>query len=79
MHPEDFPKTDLATETVKVFGHHPRRPVIGQTIVGEFRRSFIKFEFVDVEYVSNPPDMFFADIKAVDQELKENTNDPSPR
>lgn len=70
LNPNEFSKTDLNTQTVKVYGHISPRPRVGQTLVGEFQRSFIKFEFVDVEYCSDPPDMFFAEVKAVYQVLK---------
>lgn len=65
-----FKDVDLGKDTVKVYGHHPEIPKKGQTVVGEFQNSFIKFEFIRVEREDDPPDMFFADIKAIKQEMK---------
>jgi len=67
---KSFHKINLNEETVRVYGHYTPRPKIGQTLVGEFQKSFIEFEFVDVEYCADPPDMFFANVKAIGQELK---------
>ena len=49
----------------------PQKPVVGSTLIGEFKKSFIKFEFVEVTYPGDPPDMFFGVVKAIDQELKQ--------
>jgi len=66
----NFHKINLNEQTVRVYGHITPRPKEGQTLVGEFQKSFIKFEFVDVKYCADPPDMFFAEVKAIEQELK---------
>lgn len=68
---EDWNKIDLNKDTVRVWGHMPIKPRVGNTLMGEFEKSFIKFEFVSVEHVPDPPDMFFADIKAIEQEMKD--------
>jgi len=34
------------------------------------KKSFIKFEFIDVEYCHDPDDMFFGKVKAIAQEMK---------
>lgn len=68
--PDEFSQIDLNTQTVRVYGHITPRPRVGQTLVGEFQKSFIKFEFVNVEYCHDPQDMFFAEVKAVAQEMK---------
>jgi hypothetical protein len=68
--PDQFFGTDLSKQTVKVYGHFLPRPKVGQTLVGEFQKSFIKFMFVKVEYCNDPHDMFFADVRAIAQELK---------
>jgi len=70
MNKDSFHKVNLSKETVKVYGHITPRPSVGQTIIGEFQKSYILFEFVDIKYCADPPDMFFAEIKAIDQELK---------
>jgi hypothetical protein len=67
---DDLSKIDLNKDTVRVYGHMPRKPKKGDTLIGEFQRSFIKFEFVSVEYPGDPPDMFFGDVKAIEQEMK---------
>ena len=68
---EDFSHVNLNTDTIGVIGHMPTRPKIGDTLIGEFEKSFIKFEFVSVKYPEKPPDMFFGEVKAIEQELKD--------
>jgi len=68
---DKFSNTDLDTQLVRVYGHKSIRPHKGQTLIGEFRKSFIKFEFVKVDLCAEPQDMFFADVKAIDQIIKE--------
>jgi hypothetical protein len=46
------------------------RPQVGETLVGNFKNSYVKFRFVNVEYKSDPPDMFFADVVPIEQEWK---------
>lgn len=74
LDPEEFHKVDLNTETVRVHGHITPRPSVGQTLIGEFQKSFILFEFVHVDYCLDPNDQFFADVKVIGQEMKENKN-----
>lgn len=66
----DWDKVNLGSDLLSVYGHMIRRPNIGQTLMGEFEKSFIKFEFVDVEYCHDPDDMFFGKVKAISQEMK---------
>lgn len=54
-------------QPVRVWGHFQPRPKVGQTLVGEFQKSLIKFRFESVEYCRDPPDMFFAVVRAIDQ------------
>ena len=54
----------------RVYGHSPNIPTKGQTLVGEFTRTFMKFEFVNVNRETDPSDMFFADVKIIGQFLK---------
>ena len=65
-----FDGINLNTDTVSVNGHMPIKPKVGDTLIGEFEKSFIKFEFVSVEYPGDPPDMFFGEVKAIEQEMK---------
>jgi len=67
---KDFSKINLNKDTVRVNGHMPIKPKVGDTLLGEFEKSFILFEFVSVEYCGDPPDMFFGEVKAVSQEMK---------
>lgn len=53
-----------------VYGHHPRIPEVGQTLVGEFKDSSIRFEFTEVDRQSDPTDMFFGKVKPIDQVMK---------
>lgn len=72
--PEGFSKLNLETDLVRVNGHKRVVPQVGQTLAGEFQRSWIVFEFVEVEQMTDPPDQFFAKVKAVQQVMKD-TND----
>lgn len=61
-------------ETRKEFRCHgwkTPRPKICDKLKAEFKRSWIEFEFVDVEYCSDPTDMFFAKVRPVKQTMKE--------
>lgn len=55
----------------RVHGHKQDIPKVGQTLMGEFENSFIKFKFMEVERMSDPPDQFFAKVRPIEQELKE--------
>lgn len=52
------------------WGHLRSKPKVGDTLVGEFQTSFIKFEFTSVECPGSPPDLFFGKVKAIGQEMK---------
>ena len=45
-------------------------PSIGQTMMAEFEKSWIKFEVTEVNPQRDPPDMFFATVTPIDQEMK---------
>ena len=59
-------------KTFGAWGHKPpdQRLELGHLVAGEFQKSWILFEVVDIEYARNPPDMFFADLKPIDQVKK---------
>ena len=72
MNPDDFSKSiETEKDRFSVVGWKRNRPKVGNTLVGEFEKSFIFFEFTKVDYQSNPPDMFFGEVKAIKQEMKE--------
>ena len=54
---------------VDVWGHLPNVPKLGETLLAVNRDgiTFTKFEFIEVRQETNPPDMFFAKVKAVEQ------------
>jgi hypothetical protein len=68
---DDWSRVDFDKDLLGVYGHISPRPRKGQTLLGEFVRSFILFEFVSVEYCSDPPDMFFGRVKAIKQTMKD--------
>ncbi len=68
--PDVFEATDLNTQTVTVWGHSPKRPQVGQTLLMECVKSWILFRFESVEYKADPPDMFFAEVRAIEQKMK---------
>jgi len=67
FYPDEFGDVDLNTETVKVVGHKPTMPRVGEIVIGEFDQSFIQFEIVSVDPCDNPVDMFFAQMRATKQ------------
>ena len=74
--PNEFKFLDFnKKQIVKIHGWHPERPQRGDTLLIEGKLSDMMFEFVDVEYCNNPPDMFFADIKILGQRMKEEIHD----
>lgn len=66
----EFESGGLEERIFSVNGHVPNLPRVGDTLMGEFVKSFIKFEFVEVDPCLDPPDMFFGKVKAVEQEMK---------
>jgi len=67
---KQFQELDLNKDLFDVDGHYTPVPRVGQTLIGEFEKSFIKFEFVEVKRYSDPPDMFSATVKCIEQEMK---------
>lgn len=64
-------ESDITEESLfSVYGHHPNRPSVGQTLLGDFEKSKIKFEFIKVKLVNDPNDMFFAKVKPIKQFMK---------
>ena len=54
------------SEIQRVVGWKTRRPVQGDRLrIPMTSGKTALFEFVEVEYLSDPPDMFFADVKFV--------------
>jgi hypothetical protein len=69
--PEKFQRDSPPGTLFKVVGWQPRIPKKGQTLVAEFKKSWIKFVFMNVERCSDPPDMFFADVGCIEQKMKQ--------
>jgi hypothetical protein len=68
---EQFEKRPLADgELYDMVGFLWTKPKVGQTVCAEFERSWIQFEFVEVNPCRDPHDMFFAKVKPIKQELK---------
>ena len=67
---DQFKDWNGEVKNFRVCGHLPVKPKVGETLIGEFSKSFIKFRFVKVEYQNDPPDMFFADVVPIEQEVK---------
>lgn len=69
--PEQFDDRPITDESkFQVVGWKARRPKISDTLKGEFEKSWVWFKFVSVDYKSNPPDMFFATVTPIKQEVK---------
>lgn len=67
---KEFATGNIGSRLFRVWGHLPCRPQVGDTLMDEFQRSYIKFEFVEVRLMTDPPDMFFGKVKAIEQEMK---------
>lgn len=68
---DQFDKQPLHPESrYTVVGWKSVRPKVGQTLMGEFQNSWMKFKFVSVDLKSDPPDMFFAEVVPIEQEMK---------
>lgn len=51
-------------------GHKAVHPKVGDRLKAEFKRSWILFEFVEVNGCSDPQDMFFAKVRLLKQTMK---------
>jgi len=66
----EFAKGIGGDNKYRVNGHLPKRPKVGNTLLGEFEKSWVLFEFVEVELMRDPPDQFFGKVIAIERELK---------
>ena len=66
----DWDKVSFDTDLIPVQGYVPYTIKPGQTLLGEFVKSYMLFEFVEVKYMSDPTDQFFGKVKAIQQEMK---------
>lgn len=68
---EQFGEKPLTDEhTFSCHGWKSDMPRVGDHLRGEFVRSWMTFEFTEVEPCQNPRDMFFAKVKPIKQEMK---------
>ena len=76
QHPERFMKEELTSESLfAVYGFKQKMPKIGDTLIGEFTKSYMHFVFTEVEPCTDPSDMFFATVRLTGQNLKDDKND----
>lgn len=67
----EFDRRPLAeNEEYSIVGWMWRKPEPGQTLLSEFTSSWMQFEFVSVSPCGDPPDMFFAKVKPINQKQK---------
>lgn len=71
LNPEQFKKEWGQGDVFKVVGHKRNIPEEGDVLKAEFERSWIRFTFIKVERCGDPHDMFFADVQAFEQQMKE--------
>ena len=65
---EQFDKYPLDSDSrFDCHGWKMIHPEVGQTLKAEFVRSWMVFEFVEVNPCANPRDMFFAVVKPINQ------------
>lgn len=53
-----------------ITGFKPVIPKVGETLICEFKKSWMVFEFVEVHRYTNPRDMFAAKVRIIAQEVK---------
>lgn len=73
---DQFSDWEDGRRVFKAVGHMPKnlQPSIGDTVVGEFTSTWTIFGVVGVKRESNPPDMFWLDLKPIKQVQKDETN-----
>lgn len=71
MNPEEFNKEWGFGDIFRVSGHKRRIPKEGDTLRAEFKKSWVTFTFIKIDRCGDPSDMFFADVQAAEQILKE--------
>lgn len=68
---EQFNKYPLVSTSIfDCHGWKSIMPKVGQTLKAEFAKSWMIFEFVEVDQCKDPPDMFFAKVKPLRQIVK---------
>ena len=68
---EQFQKKQLTEKSrFSCHGWKLKKPKVGDHLKAEFERSWITFEFVEVKPCGDPPDMFFAEVRPIKQEMK---------
>jgi hypothetical protein len=68
---EQFDKQPLnSDQTFACHGWKSTHPKVGQTLKGEFVKSWMIFEFTEIEPCGDPADMFFAKVRPIRQILK---------
>ncbi len=50
-------------DTRQVWGHLPEKPKVGDYLESKLKGGKALFRFCDVEYMRDPPDMFFATVE----------------
>lgn len=71
INPSLFEKGITTESRYGVIGWKQKKPEVGDTLKGEFAKSWIYFEFVEVEKYYDPPDMFRGVVRPIRQEMKE--------
>ena len=77
--PEEF-KDIQEGKKFKAYGFKSifqKKPKVGDTLCGEFIKSWIIFEIVSFKRESNPADMFWIEAIPIDQVIKEEFRDDS--
>jgi hypothetical protein len=69
--PKDFDTKYKEGSVFEVYGWQPVIPQKGDTLLGEFKKSWRKFVFIEVKRAGDPRDMFFGKVKLIDAFLKE--------
>jgi hypothetical protein len=63
-------KINFNTDILKISGFTQCKPQVGDIVVAEMCDSFMEFEVLAIRDFSDPPDQYFADVKAIKQTMK---------
>ena len=67
---DDWAKVNFELDELKCYGFNSRIPKVGDYLLCEMQRSYMKFMFVSIRPCRYPDDMFFATVKAIEQRVK---------
>ena len=61
---------ELGKTVLDTYGFMLEKPAVGDLLKVEFAKSWVTFEFIEVNPCTDPEDMFFAKVRAITREMK---------